>query len=293
MAIHIFKYIIELKVLFFIISISLFLTSCVSQQTTIKPYPSYEVDIPINGSSILEVDDFGNVYAVINNMMIHKYNLDLQLQHTYDGNQQEEISHIDASNPLKILAFYPDFQIIKFLDNTLSEISNFELSKISEEISLVAMSNDNNIWIYDVIESKIKKVSNFGEILISSPPISDIVGAVFDPTFLKESNNQIYIYDEAFGLLIFDFACNFTNRIPLPNKLLVDLQNDQMISIDVAHKIWSESSNISDMKSSEILLYQAPVSPNAVQIFNNKIYLSTPKGLIIDDINFHLESNSK
>ena len=80
-------------------------------QSSNKPI---HIDFPDKSCSV-EIDAFGNVY-VINAMQISKYNALGILQKSFSVKRYGKIDFVDASNPLKILVYYKDFQQVLFLD---------------------------------------------------------------------------------------------------------------------------------------------------------------------------------
>ena len=68
-----------------------------------------------------------------------------------------ELTRVDFQNPLKIIAFYENFNAIVILDNQLNEIQKINLSE--NEIPIVAtavgISSQNRLWIYNNLTQQI------------------------------------------------------------------------------------------------------------------------------------------
>ncbi len=270
-----FAYIFHRNCLLFLL-IAIMLSSCSTSKSTLVT-PDYKVNIPVE-AKLMNVDEFGFIYVVTHDNTLIKYDRKGEQLYKYSPIHLGDIEKIDLTNPHKIMIFFPDFQIIKFLDNTLSEISSFLLSKVGDEITQVAMSNDNNIWLYDMINRKILKVTHSGNELFSSQPLSDIVDGVFSPTFLYENNNQVYIYDANAGLLIFDFSAHFIKRYILPDKQVIYVDNDFFTYIE-GHEIKSDnySDNTVDLKDINQSLAYKPLTAN---YYNGKWIVLSEKGIV-------------
>ena len=67
---------------------------------------------------------------------------------------------IDVSNPMKILAFYKDYNKILFLDNMLApSASSIDLSAIGfDQVTLTCSSHDNGIWVLNSLNFEIVRM---------------------------------------------------------------------------------------------------------------------------------------
>ncbi|MFM2395381.1 MAG: hypothetical protein RLZZ546_3364, partial [Bacteroidota bacterium] len=152
------------------------------------------------------------------------------------------IANIDASNPLNILIYFSDFNVVKILDNTLAEIKQISLNDYFIGAEKICMSNDNNFWIHDKQSMKFLKINHSGEILFETNVLNDIGLADFLPIKIKEKDNLFFALGEE-KLLVFD---NFgqLNKIILVkealdfqygnNKILILSKNNvEMVTMDL------------------------------------------------------------
>ena len=105
--------------------------------------------------NIRGVDNLNNIYSIKNNELIKSSDVK---NYYYRNSLYSNISSIDVRNSLKIKLFYEDSNILVVLDNKLSEISkiNFNIINPNKIISKFSASNDNNIWVYNELNSKIE-----------------------------------------------------------------------------------------------------------------------------------------
>ena len=78
-----------------------------------------------------------------------------------------DIYSMDVSNSLKIVVYYKDFTTIVVLDRFLKNINTIDLRKYGIlQAQAVAVSYDNNYWVFDEVENKLKKIDDNGNTLI-------------------------------------------------------------------------------------------------------------------------------
>jgi len=117
----------------------------------------------------LRVDDFKNIYLLDDNNNLKKFDKNLNPVFDYSFLSLGEVTDLDVKNPTKLVVFFSDYQLILFLDNTLSEINRLSLEDLGFwNITSVTQSPDNHMWIYDPVNFKILKINESGKILYSS-----------------------------------------------------------------------------------------------------------------------------
>ena len=152
----------------------------------------------INGKyTQLNVDKLGNVYLLNDKNEIFKYDQNYKLLFKNSFNTRGEISHVDVSNPQKLLVYFSDFQFILFLDNTLSEIKDLNLENLSFwNVQAVGQSVDNLIWIYDPVNHKLIKINDSGVTQLSSNELfSDVIEGNVPPKIISRSD-RVYLYTD-------------------------------------------------------------------------------------------------
>lgn len=198
------------------------LPGCGSTQK-IKPILNQDEYIILEDIKDIHIDNLQNIYILNGSNQVVKYNSSFQKQFDYSNNLIGEIKSIDATNPQKILCFIKDFNRILVLDNTLAEINTIDLSTSEYlDVSAVARTNDNQIWLFDPINQVLVKVNDLVEKQYESNRLTDLNLGMIDPVFLVERGNIVAMSDPEIGVLIFD---NFGQFIKLiPEKGIFDLQ---------------------------------------------------------------------
>lgn len=193
----------------------LLLPSCgTTQNKTIVTSDPAPLDI-IEKIDQVEIDNLQNIYILTIDNRILRYDSELNKKYEYNNGSIGDIVSIDATNPQKILCFIADFNRILILDNTLAEIKTLDLSTTEFlDVTAVARSNDNRIWIFDPINQVLVKIDNLGNAQFTSNRLSDYNLGSVNPTIIREKENKVVMVDGEIGILIFDNFGHFLKMIP-------------------------------------------------------------------------------
>jgi hypothetical protein len=166
-----------------------------------------------------EVDNLGNRYLLsADNRLIKLDARGDSLAGFNDVRRYGRISYMDVSNPLKILLFFQEFGTIVMLDRFLNNINSIDLRKFNLfQVKSIGLAYDNNIWVYDELEGKLKKIADDGSLINETTDIRQMTDAVPDPERLIDQGGLVYLYDSLKGVFIFDHYGGFQKFIPLPN----------------------------------------------------------------------------
>jgi hypothetical protein len=179
----------------------------------------------VNGEvSDFTTDNLGNIYLLTSTNQIKKVDEKGDSIAVYnDVRRYGKIYSIDATNPLKVLVYYKDFSTIVILDRLLNVRAAVDLRKQNIlQVRAIATSYDNNIWLFDELDSKLKKIDDNGKVLLESTDFRQVFDAVPTPISMYDRDGELYLYDPAKGLLVFDYYGARKNNFQLLN--LTDLQ---------------------------------------------------------------------
>jgi hypothetical protein len=109
------------------------------------------------------------------------------------------------------------------------------------QVRAITTSYDNNIWLYDELESKIKKIDDNGSVIFESTDFRQAFDSVPMPSSMFDRDGQLYMYDAKKGLYVFDYYGAKKNSIQL-----LDYSNLQVL----------DKNNITARDSSAIVHYQ-------------------------------------
>lgn len=177
-------------------------------------------------------DNLGNIYLLNSSNQIKKVNEKGDSIAVYnDVRRFGKISSIDASNPLKVLVYYKDFSTVVVLDRLLNVRNTINLRKQNIlQVKAISISYDNNIWLYDELDSKIKKIDDNGRLLLESNDFRQVYKTVPSPTNIYDSDGQLYLYDLKKGLLVYDYYGAQKNNYPISDLLDVQVLDKNTIT---------------------------------------------------------------
>lgn len=177
-------------------------------------------------STIMTTDKFGNVFAVNDKNELVKYDKQGEYKKHFNTNKFGPISFVGANNPLKVLAFYQDYATIIVLDQTMTQTGEMRLYEMGmNQTAAICASLDNNIWIFDEVDYRLKKIDDNLNIILQSEDLSILLNETIRPNFLIEKENFLYVNDPEVGILVFDLFGTYAKTIPI--KGLKDFQKFQ------------------------------------------------------------------
>jgi hypothetical protein len=218
-----------LKAAFTIIYLFIISNLLHAQQDTgfrlIKSYPG-----EITGAAI---DNLENVYILTATDQLKKYNSKGDSLAVYNNVRAlGKVSSLDVSNPLKVLLYYKDFSSIVILDRLLGVRSTIDLRKRNIlGVSAIGQSYDNRIWVFDAYDSKLKKIDDEGRILLETPDLRMVFKGAVMPQQIIDNNKQVYLYDTASGVFIFDNYGSFKRKIPITGWSHINITDKHIMGI--------------------------------------------------------------
>lgn len=188
--------------------------------TTPAGNDSFKLEKIITGNfTMMDVDVLNNIYLITAGNQLKKYRPNGDSMAVFnDVKKYGNPTLMDVSNPLKVLLYYKNYSTVVMLDRLLSQRNsiNFRQQNIFS-VKAIATSYDNNIWLFDEQDYKLKKIDEEGKILQESTDWRVLISAVPSPTTIIDNNNFVYLYDEAKGFYIFDYYGTYKNNLPFLN----------------------------------------------------------------------------
>ncbi|MFT3949642.1 MAG: hypothetical protein QM763_21945 [Agriterribacter sp.] len=170
------------------------------------------------------VDNLGNLYILTSKGLLKKYNNRGDSLNVFnDVRRYGSVYAIDVTNPLKVLLYYRDFSTVVMLDRFLNRINIVDLRKSGIfQAKAIALSYDNNIWVFDEQSAKLKKTADDGTLLSETVDLRQVLNAVPSPDKIIDRDGLVYLYDKDKGLYIFDYYGALKNELAITG--LTDLQ---------------------------------------------------------------------
>ncbi len=231
------------------------------------------------------VDNLNNFYLL---------NADNQLKKLNDKGDSVAVSNalrkfgdiysVDVSNPLKILVYYKAFSTLVILDRFLNNINTIDLRKHEIlQAQAVAQSYDNNYWVFDAVENKLKKIDDNGNVLLQTPDFRIIFNESFSPEKIIDDNGFVYLHDIKKGWLIFDNYGAFKQSIPQPGLKYVQVIKNNLYGFDSAQNI--RRYNTQTLQETVYHFNTKISAPIKFQLTTNTLYALTTNALYIFSFN--------
>ncbi len=186
------------------------------------------------------VDNLGNYYLLSKNNQLKKINANGDSLGVFnDVRRYGKLYSIDATNPLKVLLYYKTFSTVVVLDRFLNVVNTIDLRKQNIfQVKAIAQSYDNNIWLYDEQNNKLKKIGEDGKVLSETVDFRIIFDETPSPTQIFNQDGFVYLYDPEKGIYVFDIYGSFKTKISylgltdlsIFGKTIVGLEKQQMVA---------------------------------------------------------------
>ena len=182
-----------------------------------------------NQNIIVGIDDLDNLYFINNNELIKSTN---EKNYYYKNSLYSSITSIEVENSLKIKLFYEDSNTLIILDNKLSEISkiNFNVIDPDKIISKVSASNDNNIWIYNELNSKLELFNYVNKKIkvVNSEVSGEVISLVSNYKYCWVLTDSHIFKFNYFGSLISKLKVTKIQQIENFNNTLIFKRDNQL-----------------------------------------------------------------
>jgi len=213
-----------------------------------------ELYIINTNNQLKKLDDKGDSVGVFN--MVNKYG---------------RLSYVEAQNPWRTILYYKNFSTIVLLDKYLNVLTNINLRKQNIlQVKAVTASYDNNIWLFDEQDSKLKKIDDAGNILSETVDFRLLFDSAPSPEQIIDKGGFVYLYDPAKGMYVFDYYGSFKNKLTFLNWKDFTVIGKTIYGYD-EFNFYNYSINSLDLK--QYALPSAFKNYMSLKIGNSKLYL--------------------
>jgi hypothetical protein len=262
----------------------LFFIACTTLSSFAQQDSAFKFIKAIPGDFVyFNVDNLDNIYLLSSTNQLKKINLNGDSIGVYNNvRSYGQLYSIDVSNPLKTLVYYRDFSSVVELDRQLAMLNTSDLrSQSIFSVKAIATSYDNNIWLFDEGDRKLKKIDDNGNTLSETVDFSSLFDSIPSPVKITDKDGFVYLYDPAKGFYIFDYYGAMKNKLPFLHWHSVEVIGKTMYGFD------STTLYAYELNSFNLRQYALPdVFKDALQIkiSNNKVYLLKKEGITVYSI---------
>ena len=228
-------------------------------------------------------DNLNNIYLITAANQVKKVSDSGDSLAVYnDVRRYGNLYSMDVSNPLKIIVYYKDFTTLAVLDRFLNLQQTIDLRKTGIlQATAVAQSYDNNYWVFDEVDNKIKKIDDAGTVIFESADFRVVFPEAVRPGKLIDNNGLLYLYDEHKGWYLFDYYGAYKLHIPAAGWK----------DVQVIGKLLTGRDSVSFKTCDPVTMMDRTYAPgeaftSAIKItrFGNKVAFLKSDGLHIFDI---------
>ncbi len=179
------------------------------------------------------LDNLDNLYLVSSSGQIKKLNSRGDSVAVFNGVRNfGPLQSIDVTNPLKPLLFYKDFSTVVVLDRLLSRRTSLDLRRFNVlQPSAIGLSYDNNIWVFDQFDNKLKKMDEGGNLLLQTTDFRQLFNQTLSPQRIINDGGLVYLADSTEGIFVFDNYGAFQRRIDLKGWRSLDVWSGRLVRL--------------------------------------------------------------
>lgn len=182
---------------------------------------------------LMTTDELGNIYAVLADNTLARYNERGDSTGFYRSALNGEIGSVDATNPLRLLLYYPGFNKVQLLDRQLALKAEVDLRTLHIYTpTAVGIASDGNIWVYDPFNARILKFDESGRQMMEGIDLRQQLPFVPQAQFLLERDRRIFMCDTAQGVLVFDQFATYLTTLPFKNVREAQVFGQQLVVQD-------------------------------------------------------------
>ena len=166
------------------------------------------------------------------------------------------------------------------LDRQLSVRTAIELRRKNIlQAGAMGLSYDNNIWLFDEYDNKLKKINDEGTLMLETPDLRTVFGFALQPQQIIDVANTVYLYDPAKGVFLFDHFGTFRRKLPITNWHRVAVSDKFLYGIDAdaSFNYYNTATLLSNQKKLPPVLNGA----YNYHVANNKLFAWTKDSLHI------------
>lgn len=178
------------------------------------------------------VDNLGNIYILTAGNLLKKLSASGDSLAVFnDVRRFGSVSMIDVTNPLKLILYYRDYSTVVTLDRFLNRINTIDLRKLGIfQAKAVALSYDNNLWVFDEQSSRLKKISDDARMLSETNDLRQVFDVAPVPQRIIDRDGYVYLCDTARGIFVFDYYGAFKTRLDLQGLQDIQVVNNTILA---------------------------------------------------------------
>ncbi len=234
------------------------------------------------GSDVINfgVDNLGNLYLVNSTNQVKKLSEKGDSIAVFnDIRRYGNLYSIDVTNPLKVILYYKDFTTIVVLDRLLNKRNTIDLRKVNIfQVRAVATSYDGNVWVFDELDGKIKKIDDYGKVIFESTDLRVALPDSPQPNNMFDRDGLLYLYDSSKAIFVFDYYGALKNSLAIKGYT-----NLQVIDKNTITALYKKEIVVYKPTTLQQFTFLLPANVNnfkQLHFTNSKLYVLTNKQMV-------------
>lgn len=224
-------------------------------------------------------DSYGNLYISDKKGNINKYDSTGMFLMNYSPQKLGHVTLLEASNTIKIFAFYRDFQEYVILERFLGPMPNSAINQ--DEIGFArqaTLASDFNVWLIDETDFSLKKYDRqYGKVLNKTSLDLLLDARDYDIAFLREYQSYLYVSDRLSGILVFDAFGSFKKKLPFKDLDFFAFHGDEIYYIQKDSLCFFHLY----LFENKVLSFPPAKKYSKAFVFNKKVFAIRPQGIDI------------
>lgn len=230
--------------------------------------------------SSFSVDNIGELYIITPENQLKKYDAKGDSVGVFNQvTKYGKLTYVNAENPWKTLLFYKNFSTIVLLDKYLNVVGSINLrAKNIFRVQAAATSYDNNTWLFDEQDNKLKKIDDNGNVLSETVDFRLLFDSVPDPVKIIDHDGFVYLYDPEKGVYIFDYYGTFKTKLTFLNWTNIEVIGKIIYGFD-KENLYKYTPPLPDFTT-----YKLPPelqNNSSIELSNHKMYVLKNEQLVI------------
>lgn len=228
--------------------------------------------VPFMADRFVGFDNYKNNYF-IKDRVLNKLGPDGSF--VFNDLQLGRITSVDLINPLKVVLFYQDTNIVVFLDNKLNEIQRINFNNLPDfmNVSTATNAGNNNLWLFNVDTQQL-------ELYNYTSKLQTVVSQPFPGKLISQASNFNYCFTltekklrafNIYGSILNEVDADGYEKIIQQNENLVALKENSLYFIpDFAQKNKETPKETVKLKLPEFTIKDLQLTNDFLYIYDGK-----------------------
>jgi hypothetical protein len=215
-------------------------------------------------------DALNNIYIITSKNEILKYGSDGSFEARFVNLKMGKLAQLDALNPMKLMVYYPDFQIVQLLDNELNSLGSVNLLDAG-----VARVGAGKVWVYDAGTNKLMTLNDKKAQAVSSAVVP-FAGST--PTQMLFKNNTLYVNIPTKGIYTFDRFGKYLKLLDIKNASHFQVFDNQFFYTKNGQ---CARFNLQTLKSTPMVMPEGIVGNEPLRLEKKWLFVQKGKTIVI------------